>query len=75
MFYEGSEKRLEITCTLNLLDFEDRFWQEMVKQAGALILSDINNGQLKGISRIKRIITVVDIYRSAVDAALPYQNR
>ena len=47
MFYEGSEKRLEITTTLNLLEFNNSFWQEMVKQASAFILSDINNEQLK----------------------------
>jgi S-adenosylmethionine decarboxylase len=47
MFYEGSEKRLEITSTLNLLDFEHGFWQEMVKQAGAYIISHIKNDQLK----------------------------
>lgn len=47
MFYEGSEKRLEITCTLNLLEFSDSFWQAMVKQAGACILSHIENKQVK----------------------------
>lgn len=47
MFYEGSEKRLEITSTLNLLDLDDSFWQEMVKQAGAFILSQVSNTHLK----------------------------
>lgn len=47
MFYEGSEKRLEITSTLNLLSFSHHFWQEMVKQAGALIISFIENDSLK----------------------------
>ena len=47
MFYEGSEKRLEITSTLNLLEFEDSFWQAMVKQAGAYIISDVKNEHLK----------------------------
>lgn len=47
MFYEGTEKRLEITCELNLLEFDDCFWQEMVKQAGAYIISQVENEQLK----------------------------
>ena len=47
MFYEGSEKRLEITCTLDLLSFEHGFWEEMVKQAGAYIISQIENEHLK----------------------------
>ena len=47
MFYEGSEKRLEITSTLNLLEFDNHFWEEMVKKAGAYILSHIENSQLK----------------------------
>ncbi|MCP5076834.1 MAG: S-adenosylmethionine decarboxylase [Psychromonas sp.] len=47
MFYEGSEKRLEITCNINLLEFDISFWQEMVKQAGAYIISEIENDQLK----------------------------
>ncbi|PKG40603.1 S-adenosylmethionine decarboxylase [Psychromonas sp. Urea-02u-13] len=47
MFYEGSEKRLEITSTLNLLEFDEDFWQEMVKQAGAFIISKIENEQIK----------------------------
>ena len=47
MFYEGSEKRLEITCSLDLLTFDDNFWQEMVKQAGAYIISQIENEHLK----------------------------
>ncbi len=47
MFYEGSEKRLEITTTLNLLEFDEQFWHEMVKQAGAHVLSKIENEHLK----------------------------
>jgi len=47
MFYEGSEKRLEITSSLNLLEFDSSFWQEMVKQAGAYIISQVENDQLK----------------------------
>ncbi|WP_019617153.1 hypothetical protein [Psychromonas ossibalaenae] len=48
MFYEGTEKRLEITLKqTDLLQFPDSFWQEMVKQAGALILSKIENIQVK----------------------------
>jgi len=47
MFYEGSEKRLEITSTLNLLKFTDDFWEEMVKKAGAYIISKIENNNLK----------------------------
>ena len=47
MFYEGSEKRLEITTTINLLALENQFWHEMVKQAGAYIISSIENPQLK----------------------------
>jgi S-adenosylmethionine decarboxylase len=48
MFYEGTEKRLEIITTgLNLLQFPDIFWQQMVEQAGAFIISKIENIQLK----------------------------
>lgn len=47
MFYEGSEKRLEITTTLNLLEFDEQFWHEMVKQAGAHVLSKVKNEHLK----------------------------
>ncbi|WP_028865153.1 S-adenosylmethionine decarboxylase [Psychromonas aquimarina] len=48
MFYEGTEKRLQITLQhSNLLQFPDSFWQEMVRQAGALILSKIENAQVK----------------------------
>ncbi|PKF63035.1 S-adenosylmethionine decarboxylase [Psychromonas sp. psych-6C06] len=46
MFYEGSEKRLEITTTLNLLNFEPSFWHSLVEQAGAYIISEIKNEQL-----------------------------
>lgn len=48
MFYEGTEKRLEIITTeINLLQFPDSFWQKMVEQAGAFIISKIENMQLK----------------------------
>jgi len=48
MFYEGTEKRLEICVKqFNLLAFTDDFWQKMVQQADAFILSEIKNGQLK----------------------------
>lgn len=47
MFYEGSEKRLEITTTSDLLAFNDDFWESMVKQAGASIISRVENNQLK----------------------------
>ncbi|MEI6896425.1 MAG: S-adenosylmethionine decarboxylase [Psychromonas sp.] len=47
MFYEGSEKRLEITCTLDLLKFDDQFWEVMVKHAGANIISYIENKHVK----------------------------
>lgn len=44
MFYEGTEKRLEISLKQdNLLQFPEAFWQEMVAQAGAFILSKIEN--------------------------------
>lgn len=41
MFYEGAEKRLEITTNLSLFEFSDNFLEEMVEQAGASILSVI----------------------------------
>lgn len=47
MFYEGSEKRLEITSSLNLLEFEYDFWSTMVEQAGAYIISSIENNEVK----------------------------
>lgn len=48
MFYEGTEKRLEIITTeMNLLQFPDTFWQQMVEQADAFIISKIENKQLK----------------------------
>ena len=44
MFYEGTEKRLEITVIRNdLLQFPELFWQKMVAHAGASILSKIEN--------------------------------
>jgi S-adenosylmethionine decarboxylase len=44
MFYEGTEKRLLI-CTkdLNLLTINDHFWEQLVAQSGAEILSSIKN--------------------------------
>jgi len=47
MFYEGSEKRLEITTTSNLLEVNNNFWQAMVKEAGAYIISKIENVHVK----------------------------
>ena len=48
MFYEGTEKRLLIcTKSLNLFDFDDQFWQQLVANCGAEILSKIQNSQLK----------------------------
>lgn len=47
MFYEGSEKRLEITTTINLLDIHDNFWKAMVKEAGAYIISKVDNMHVK----------------------------
>ena len=48
MFYEGTEKRLLIcTHSLNLFDFDDQFWQQLVVNCGAEILSSIQNTQLK----------------------------
>jgi len=47
MFYEGTEKRLQITTEeINLLQFPESFWQEMLSQAGAFILSEIKNRQV-----------------------------
>jgi len=48
MFYEGTEKRLLI-CTkdLNLLEFEETFWHQLVNSAGAEILSSIQNATTK----------------------------
>ena len=44
MFYEGTEKRLEITLKqINLLTFPELFWQEMIAQADAYIISKIEN--------------------------------
>jgi S-adenosylmethionine decarboxylase len=48
MFYEGTEKRLEIITTeMDLLQLPDAFWQQMVDQADAFIISKIENMQLK----------------------------
>lgn len=44
MFYEGTEKRLEITVKqTNLLSFPENFWKDMIAQAGAFIISKIEN--------------------------------
>lgn len=47
MFYEGTEKRLEIIIKgLNLLQFPESFWIELLHQADTLILSKIENSYL-----------------------------
>jgi len=47
MFYEGSEKRLEIIVKQNnLLSFPESFWHELVAQADAFILSKTNNSHV-----------------------------
>jgi len=47
MFYEGTEKRLFINVnSINLLEFDDDFWQKLVAEAGADILSCINTPQI-----------------------------
>lgn len=47
MFYEGTEKRLEISIRdHDLLKFPEKFWTTMVAQAGAFILSKIENDQV-----------------------------
>jgi len=44
MFYEGTEKRLEIIVKpANLLALPESFWKELVTRTGALILSKIEN--------------------------------
>ena len=48
MFYEGTEKRLEIIVDrTDLLHFSELFWQEMIAQAGAYILSKIENKKVR----------------------------
>lgn len=48
MFYEGTEKRLLIAVkSINLLTLDDFFWQQLVAQSGAAILSTVNNGYIK----------------------------
>lgn len=48
MFYEGTEKRLLISVKqLDLLAFPNSFWQQLVAQAGAQILSYIETPQLR----------------------------
>lgn len=47
MFYEGTEKRLQITTKeIDLLQFPELFWQEMLSQADTFILSKIRNKQV-----------------------------
>lgn len=44
MFYEGTEKRLEIIVKeMNLLQLPESFWEEMLAQAETIILSKIEN--------------------------------
>ncbi len=44
MFYEGTEKRLEITVKeKDLLQFPESFWERMLAQAETVILSKIKN--------------------------------
>lgn len=43
MFYEGAEKRLEITIHSDLFLLSDVFWKKMVEQAGASILSSMKD--------------------------------
>ncbi|HIP76462.1 MAG TPA: S-adenosylmethionine decarboxylase [Psychromonas hadalis] len=48
MFYEGAEKRLAIKVSdTELLKLSDLFWAELVEQAGATILSKIENDSQK----------------------------
>lgn len=48
MFYEGTEKRLEISIkNFDLLQFPESFWNKMLHQAGAFILSQIDNADCK----------------------------
>jgi len=48
MFYEGTEKRLVIsTKGLNLFDFTDSFWSDLVAHSGAEVLSSIANTKVK----------------------------
>ena len=47
MFYEGTEKRLEIILKQDILfEFPETFWEIMVAQTGASIISKIKNEQL-----------------------------
>ena len=51
MFFEGSEKKVEIIARagdISLLnDFDDRFWEKVVAECDAKILSSIRNKQVK----------------------------
>lgn len=47
MFYEGTEKRLEIILKQDILfEFPETFWERMVDQAGASLISKIRNEQV-----------------------------
>lgn len=44
MFFEGPEKKLEITSkSVDFLSFPDDYWVDLVDQCGALILNEIRN--------------------------------
>jgi len=83
MFYEGSEKRLEITSTLNLLEFSHHFWQEMVSKAGAYIISQIESDSLKAFLLSEsslfvwknRLLLITCGETHLVQAALYFQNK
>lgn len=50
MFYEGSEKKAEIiidTKQVSLLTYSDEFWEAVVAQSDAKILSKISNDEVK----------------------------
>lgn len=47
MFYEGAEKRLEITTLSPLFECPESLWIEMVEAAGASILSTLSNNRIK----------------------------
>jgi S-adenosylmethionine decarboxylase len=48
MFYEGTEKRLSIaTKSVNLFDLAPHFWQQLVAQSGAEILSSIHTASVQ----------------------------
>lgn len=49
MFFEGSEKKVEVVVNseVNLLSFDQSFWEELVLNSKALILSKIENSKTK----------------------------